>query len=48
MMMLSFKLKWPNLVHDFLTYQEVAGSAAGRVFTIDCILQELVSIDTYF
>ena len=48
MIMISFKLNWPNLVKDFLTYQEVAGSAAGRVFTMDCLLQELVSLDTYF
>ena len=35
MIMLSFKLNWPNLVHDFLSYQELAGSVAGRIFTID-------------
>ena len=38
MIMLSFNLNWPKLVHDFLAYQEIAGSAAGRVFSIDCIL----------
>ena len=35
MIMLSFKLNWPNLVHDFLSYQETAGSVTGRVFTIE-------------
>ena len=41
MIMLSFKLNWPHAVLQILAYQEVAGSAAGRVFNIDCILQDI-------
>ena len=48
MIMISFKLNWPNIVQEFLTYQEIAGSAAGRLFTIDCLLSEIVNLDTYF
>ena len=38
MIMLSFKLNWPKRVALFLSYQEMAGSAAGRVFTLDCFM----------
>ena len=36
--MLTFKLNWPDMVHDFLSSQQSAGSVTGRVFTLDCFL----------
>ena len=38
MIMISFKLNWPDLVSDFLRYQKTAGSATGRVINMDCFL----------
>ena len=46
--MMSFKLNWPTLVHEFLSYQERAGSFAGRVFSLECFMQQVLSLDTYF
>ena len=46
--MLSFKLNWPDLVHDFLFYQESAGSVTGRIFTIECLMEDILRLDTYF
>ena len=48
MIMVSFKLNWPDIVQDFLFYQESAGSVTGRIFTIECLMEEILSLDTYF
>ena len=46
--MVSFKLNWPDLVHELLSVQQKAGSVTGRIFTIECLMYELSTLDTYF
>ena len=46
--MLSFKLNWPAMVNDFLTAQEVAGSATGQLFSMNCFMQEMFTLNVFF
>ena len=47
-LMVTFDLRWPNFVYEFLSYQETAGSITGQIYSVDCVMPDVSEISMFY